>query len=149
LEIMKDPARGAYAIAAMAVITVLWLAALGACPPRTLPIVLAFSGALARVAAVWNARWFAYAPGRPASSALAARPSLAVLACTTLAVLVGAAFIAPWAWLIVPLALIASFASARALAARLGGGLVGDAYGFVIVCIEPVAVAALGVLVTT
>jgi adenosylcobinamide-GDP ribazoletransferase len=148
LEIMKDPARGAYAIAAMAVITVVWLAALGACPSRTLPFVLAFSGALTRVAAVWNARWFAYAPGRPASSALAERPSLTVLMCTTLALLVGAAFIAPWAWLIAPFALIASFTIARAIASRLGGGLVGDAYGFLIVCLEPAIVAVLAVLVT-
>jgi len=41
----------------------------------------------------------------------------------------------------VPLSLIASIVLARPIAGRLGGGLTGDAYGFLIVALEPAIIA--------
>ncbi len=51
LEIMRDPHHGTYAIAGMAVITVLWLYALLQIPADLLPPTLALAGCLSRLGA--------------------------------------------------------------------------------------------------
>ncbi len=142
LEILKDPRHGTYAVAGMAVVTVFWVAALGTCEPKKLPALLAFTGALARLAAVWNTRWTPYAPGGRVASALESGASLPPLLVESCVLVVASRFIAPWLWTTVPLSLVLAFALSRYIARRLGGGLVGDAYGFLIVCIEPILLAS-------
>lgn len=135
-EILKDPRHGTFAVAGMAVVAVLWLGALLALPPRTYPAVLAFAAALARAATIPNAHFFRYAGSAIASSALARTPALLPLvAGLPLLAVVGFA-LGPLYALAVPLAPLGAWLVARWIAARLGGGLVGDAYGFTIVVLE-------------
>ena len=120
----------------------LWLAALAALPPRAYPLTLAFAGALARAATLPLAFAYPYAPGGNETPAFATRPGVvpvvAVLAILTLA----AYALAPPLGLLVPGALLAGRLMAGWIAARLGGGLVGDAYGFEIVILEIACVVA-------
>ncbi|MGC2129713.1 MAG: adenosylcobinamide-GDP ribazoletransferase [Candidatus Aquilonibacter sp.] len=48
LEIMRDPHHGTYAIAGMAMVSVLWLYALAQIPPSLMPATLALTGCIAR-----------------------------------------------------------------------------------------------------
>ncbi len=141
LEILKDPRHGTYAVAAFAVNAVCSLAAISSCKPARLPWALAYTGALARLAAVWNARHFPYAPGGRETRAFTSRPNASVLVFETLAML-GASFaFGAKTALVVPGALLVARATGSTLATRLGGGLVGDAYGFIIVALEPALLA--------
>jgi adenosylcobinamide-GDP ribazoletransferase len=136
LEILKDPRHGTFAVAGMFVAGSLWLTALGTLAPRDYPAALAFSGALARAAVVPLAFIFPYAPGGQASQTFSARPAVWPLLATTGVLLVAAYALAPPLVLLVPAALVAAWLIARWVAPRLGGGLVGDAYGFAIVIVE-------------
>ena len=137
LEILKDPRHGTYALAALAVNAVCTLAALASCKPARLPWILAYTGALGRLAAVWNARHLPYARGGRVTRAFTSRPDARVLALETFA-LFGASFtFGAKTALVVPGALYVARVAGRKLATRLGGGLVGDAYGFIIVALEP------------
>ena len=80
LEIMTDPRHGTFAVVGMAVLTVFWLIALAPVPPERLPLVLAWSGALARLAVVPNAWAFPYARGGAMSATFASRPSFVLFA---------------------------------------------------------------------
>lgn len=141
LEILKDPRHGTYAVAAFGVASVCTLAALSACEASRLPGILAYAGALARLATVWNARRIPYAPGGYETRAFTSRPNRALLFCETVA-LCGASFaFGRRTWLLVPSAWLVARLGGDAIAKRLGGGLVGDAYGFLIVALEPVLVA--------
>jgi adenosylcobinamide-GDP ribazoletransferase len=143
LEILKDPRHGTFAVAGMFVAGALWLAALDAVPAGSFPATLAFSGALARAAVVPNAFFFPYAPGGRATDAFEVRPGIAPLV-ASLAILALAAYaFAPPFVALVPASLGAAHLIARWIARRLGGGLVGDAYGFSIVTLE---IAILGIL---
>ena len=142
LEILKDPRHGTYAVAAMAVGTVCTLAALASCKPARLPRILAYTGALARLAAVWNARHMPYAPAGRATHAFTSRPNARVLVLETLALFVASFAFGAKTALLVPAAWYVAYALGRVLARRLGGGLVGDAYGFIIVVLEPALVAS-------
>jgi adenosylcobinamide-GDP ribazoletransferase len=149
LEILKDPRHGTFAVAGMFVVGSIWLAALAtlvARPDGTFVADVAFAAALARLAATANAFAFPDARGE-ANRALAVRPPRLPLALGAAALVVAGAALAPWGWALVPLAVAAALGIGRAIAGRLGGGLVGDAYGFTIVVLEVallVALVALG-----
>ncbi|MDB5028156.1 MAG: adenosylcobinamide-GDP ribazoletransferase [Candidatus Eremiobacteraeota bacterium] len=143
LEILKDPRHGTFALAGFAVAGAFWLGALWSLEPSRYPIALALSGAAARWSAVIHARWFAYGRGGAPTRAFESRPPLGVLALG--AVLVAAlAFPLRGAGVAAVSAALATAAVALVWArARLGGGLVGDAYGFAIVVAEIAALVAL------
>jgi len=148
LEILKDPHHGTFALAGFAVAGVAWLAALGVLAPASYPLALAVSGAAARWSSVIHARWSPYARA-DAPPALAQRPPMRVLAPSggillSLAAALGAPKHA--AGLAAALAALVAAAAALAFArARLGGGLVGDAYGFAIVVAEVAALIVLAI----
>ncbi|GAC1523824.1 MAG: hypothetical protein NVS2B8_06760 [Vulcanimicrobiaceae bacterium] len=135
LEILKDPRHGTYAVVGMFVAGLLWYAALAGLPPTRYPVLLAFAAALARAAALVNAFAYPYARGDVARAFVARPPIAAVVA--TYAVLAVVAF-ALWPPLValVPTCALGALGLGRTIAARLGGGLVGDAYGFLIVVCE-------------
>lgn len=142
LEILKDPRHGTYAVAGMVLLAVWWLAALAVTRPQDLPAHLAFACALSRGASVVPAFLYRYARETP-SSALTTAPGWIAIA-VLLAVLVALSkFFSPIAWMTVPASVIAALLIARWISARLGGGLVGDAYGFMISVLEPLALSAL------
>lgn len=146
LEILKDPRRGSFAIAAFAVAAALWLAALATLPAARYPAAVALAAGCARFGAVANALVFPY--GRPASRppAFARRPSPAILALAVLALTACSFAAGPWAWTLVVASPAAGLAAGAWLARRFGGGLVGDHYGFAIVALEVAALCALGAL---
>jgi adenosylcobinamide-GDP ribazoletransferase len=121
--ILKDPRRGSFALAGLLVAGALWYAALAALPVPRYPELLAFSGALARAAALANA--FVVPPARPAgrvAPALEQRPPLAPLLVEWL-LLAGAAYaLAPLATVLVPAALGASLLGGRWIAQLHGRG---------------------------
>jgi adenosylcobinamide-GDP ribazoletransferase len=145
--ILKDPRCGSFALAGLLVAGPLWYAALATLPVQRYPELLAFSGALARAAALANALLVPpVRPGGKASPALERRPPAVPLILEWL-VLAGAAYvITPFAALLVPAALGTSLLAGRWIAGRLGGGLVGDAYGFLIVALEVAVTTALTAL---
>ena len=75
LEIMKDPRHGTFAVVGFAVLVVFWLLAMAPIPPERLPLLLAWSGALSRLAVVPNAWAFPYARAGAMSATFATRPS--------------------------------------------------------------------------
>lgn len=147
LEIMKDPRHGTFALVGFAVVGVWWLAALAAIPAAALPLALAFAGGGARWAAVLNAYAIPYGRAGASSRAFASRPPAVVLALlagglTGLAV----AARAPW-WLgAAGLACAASLLLGRTAAGRLGGVLVGDVYGAIIVVLDVALLSAIALL---
>ncbi len=136
LEIMKDPRHGTFAVAFFATAAALWIAALWSLPAPLLPQSIAFAAGGARAATVLNAYCVPYARGGAIAAAFTARPPIGVLV-VAYAVLVALAFtIAPWAWTLLVPALLGSLAAGQRLKLRLGGGLTGDVYGYLVVCFE-------------
>lgn len=136
LEILKDPRHGTYAVVGMWLVGSLGVAALATLPPQSYPALLAFGGALSRFAALVVAVVSAPVLRANATAVLARRPPrLPVLAQALVLVACGFA-IAPPVALAVPIATAVGLALGRAISRRLGGGLVGDAYGFIIVVVE-------------
>lgn len=135
LEILKDPRHGTYAVVGMFVAGLVWYVALAAIAPARYPVVLAFAGSLARAASVSNA--FVYRDARTRATVLGPRAGVVVSLAVTFVALVGTACAlwTPLVW-VVPAALAMAVALGSAIARRLGGGLVGDAYGFLIVVEE-------------
>jgi adenosylcobinamide-GDP ribazoletransferase len=145
--ILKDPRCGSFALAGLLVAGPLWYASLAALPVQRYPELLAFSGALARAAALANALLVPPArPGGKASPALERRPPALPLIVEWLILAAAAYAIMPFAALLVPAALAASLLAGGWIARRLGDGLVGDAYGFLIVALEVAALCALTAL---
>ena len=146
LEIFRDPHHGSFALAGLAVAVACWLGALSAVPAPALPAVLAFCGALSRWAVVPNALFVPYARGGAVTAVFSERPSIAVL---TFAGMV----LALWGWTLaggwglgaVPVALGGALLAGHRLKRRLGGGLVGDVYGYLIVCCEVAALAGFAI----
>jgi adenosylcobinamide-GDP ribazoletransferase len=136
LEILKDPHHGTFAIAGFGVVLAMWLAALWSLTPATYPAALALSAASSRWAAVIHACYVPYGRAGPATRAFESRPPPVVLG-------LGLALVAALAW---PFGMRGGAALAATLGlsalcagwirSRLGGGLVGDAYGFIIVVAE-------------
>jgi adenosylcobinamide-GDP ribazoletransferase len=141
LEILKDPRHGTFAVAGMFVAGTIWYASLAAIAPARYPAILAFAGALARAAAVPNAFVFPYARGGAVARAFVSRPAIVPLATIVIALVIAAFELAPAYVAIVPVAIALSLLLGRSIARRLGGGLVGDAYGFIIVIVEIVVLA--------
>jgi adenosylcobinamide-GDP ribazoletransferase len=145
LEILKDPRHGTFALAGFGVLAVLWLAALWSLPAAFLPLALAFAAAAARWSAIVHALWIPYGrSGAPPRAFEARLPAVGML--LGLALVVALAFALDTAGL-------RSLAVAFALGGicvlwirgRLGGGLVGDAYGFTIVVAETGALVAIAI----
>jgi adenosylcobinamide-GDP ribazoletransferase len=142
LEIMHDPRHGTFAIAGFAVVCALWLAALWSIDPVRLPLALAFAAATARWAAVGVARVMPYAGSGANAPAFATRPPWTIhLVMAALVILLGWCYWGHAVLLIGTGAL--TYLAAFAIAPRLGGGLTGDVYGFLIVCTEVAVLAAL------
>jgi len=120
----------------MFVVGSLWYAALATIAPRAYPVSLAFAGAVARFAAVLNAFAFPYASGNPRAQAAAARPATAPLVLQGAVLVVAGYALAPPLAAVVPVAALGALVLGRSIARRLGGRLVGDAYGFIIVVLE-------------
>ena len=135
LEILKDPRHGSFALAGLAVVAALWLAALGAIAPARLPATLAFCAALARWAVLPNAFFVPYAR-ETVSRAFATRPALWAIVFEGALLLAAAFWFGAWTWVLVPIALANALLAATLVRRAFGGGLVGDAYGFLIVCLE-------------
>jgi adenosylcobinamide-GDP ribazoletransferase len=146
LEILKDPRHGTYAVAGMSILTVAWIAALSGFTPQKLALVLAFSGGLARAAAIFPMFFSAYARPTP-SSALARPPSKFAFLLWLAITLAGSFLIGHWAWVAIPVVLGINYLAARWMAARLGGGLTGDSYGFLIAVGEPLVLFLLDIRV--
>jgi adenosylcobinamide-GDP ribazoletransferase len=146
LEILKDVRHGTFAVVGMLVVSALWLAALAAIAPSRYPLVLAFSGAAARLAVVPLATLFPYAPSGSMLKTFDARPSTVALAFNFVVVEVLAFVIAPWALVLPPAAMLAAWAGATWAARRLGGVLTGDVYGALIVMLEVALLLAVGVV---
>lgn len=136
LEIMRDPHHGSFAVVGMALLTVFWLAALAPIAPSALPLVLAYSAATARLAAVANAWFFGYEPGGSMVRAFAQRPNVPLLAAWFALVEVLAYAIGLRATIVAPVAIAVTLAAGAWAGRRLGGVLTGDVYGALTVSAE-------------
>ena len=134
-EILKDPRHGSFALAGLLCAGTTWFAALLVLPVTAYPAVLAFSGALARTAALANA--FRFPDPRRT------RPPLAPFASIVVVLTTAAFWLEPLASITVPAALAASLLLGRWVTSRLEGSFPGDAYGFAIVLIDVLTIAAL------
>ncbi|MBV8490632.1 MAG: adenosylcobinamide-GDP ribazoletransferase [Candidatus Eremiobacteraeota bacterium] len=138
LAILRDPHHGSFALAGMAMLAAAWIWALSALPPAHLPLVLATTGALARIGALANAWIFPYAREDGMKDAFALRPSV-VIACAALVFGIALSWtVAPAAIVLVAVALAAGAGIAWFASRRLGGGITGDVYGAAIVVTEVV-----------
>ena len=146
LEILKDPRHGTYAVVGMSILAVAWIAALSCFTPQRLPLVLAFAALLARTAAIFPAFFYGYARATP-SFALGGTPSKLAFAWWLVVTIAGSFAIGHWAWLAIPIVLCVCFLAARWMARRLGGGLVGDSFGFLIAAAEPLVLFLLDIRV--
>jgi adenosylcobinamide-GDP ribazoletransferase len=144
LEILKDPRHGTFAVAGFAVLVVFWLAALWSLPIARLAATLACASALARWATILNAFFVPYARAVGVTRAFENKPPQSTIVLQGIGLLAAAT----WLWSIpVACALIAACALAALLGAwfagrRLGGGLTGDAYGFLITVLEVLILVA-------
>jgi adenosylcobinamide-GDP ribazoletransferase len=139
LEIMTDPRHGTFAVAGMAIVTVFWLIALAPIAPERLPLVLAWSGALARLAVLPNAWVFPYGRAGAMAATFTSRPSVVLVVLSFVAV-------EALAWYVAPLAIGVSLAGGWWSSRRLGGGITGDVYGASIVMVEVLALLSLSLL---
>ncbi len=145
LDILRDPRHGTFAVAGMAMLAAFWIAAIAQLSPVLWIPALAFSGALARAAAVCNAWIFPYARAGAVTRSFEARPSPVVMTIVF-------ALLAYAAWHLPPPARVALVGAPLAAAAagwwasrRLGGGLTGDVYGAIAVIAEVLILLAFGV----
>ena len=113
LRIMRDPHHGTYAIVGMAIASVLWLFALAHISAHALPLVLAFTGAASRWAAVRTHLWIGIILGMLFGLVIGIWVSLGFLVGLIVAIL------------------IEVFARSR-----LNGARSGDCYGAAIVVVE-------------
>lgn len=147
LDIFKDPRHGTFALVGMAIATVTSCAALASIPVDRLWIVLGLCGALARWAAVTNALFVPYARGGALGTAFTERPSIPALMIEgAILALAGTRFASGWGFVALPLALLIALGGGHRLKRRLGGGLVGDVYGYLIVCTEITLLCAFAVV---
>ena len=144
LEILKDPRHGTYAVVGMVVLALFWVAALQRIAPAHLVLALAFSGALARLAAVPLLRLFRYAYAASVSRDADTPAEFAGFAVLTLGTALLAAAISPWALLLVPAAFVLAAAIAWGCSRRLGDVVTGDVYGAAIVLVEVALLVAIG-----
>jgi adenosylcobinamide-GDP ribazoletransferase len=136
LEILKDPRHGTFAVAAMALLIVVWLAGLHASAIARLPAYLAFSAATARTSAIAMTAFFPYAGSTTASPLASVSLRVQIVAGLAALMLLGL-LISPQACVAPVAASIAAYALAVWMSNRLAGGLTGDSYGFLIGVLEP------------
>ena len=144
LEIFKDPRHGTFAVVGMALLCVVWIAALWPVPSWKYPALLALTGGVSRLGAILNARDIPHAR----SGAIAAGPhnrlAPGVLVASALLLFGISIFVWRWAWFVLLLVVLCERYGAIRIARALDGGLVGDAYGFLIVSSEVLMLAVLG-----
>jgi adenosylcobinamide-GDP ribazoletransferase len=145
LEILRDARHGTFAVVGMAILAAFWLAALAAIAPSRYPLVLAFSGAAARLAVMPIALGFPYAASGAMTRTFAVRPSPFALVLNLALVEALAWAIAPWALVLLPAAVVAAWAGAVWASRRLDEALTGDVYGALIVTIEVLVLLALSI----
>jgi adenosylcobinamide-GDP ribazoletransferase len=136
LEIMKDPRHGTYALAGLATIVTIWVASCATIAPHQWPLAFAVFGALARAASVVNALFVPYARGGAVTRAFEERPAAWILIVELLILAAAAYALVPWCAALVPGAVILALVTGAFARRQLGGGLVGDSYGFAIVVVE-------------
>lgn len=139
LEIMKDPHHGTFAIAFAAVAFTAWIAALDALPVWSLPLAAALAAGTGRTVSAANGLLYPYERGGHPSA-----PLLAIAAAVMLAL---AFFLGHWVWIGILATAVLTFIAARWSAQRLGGRLVGDVYGALIVIGEIAMLIAIAVLI--
>jgi len=141
LEILRDPRHGTFALAGFGMIAALWLAALVSIRPTEYPWVLAFAGATSRFGAVLNAYAVPYVSGGRSVQAFERRPNAVILAVGLLTAAACTAY-RPMLLAVLAVAVIVALIFGRIAAARLGGALVGDAYGAIVTLVEALTLAA-------
>jgi adenosylcobinamide-GDP ribazoletransferase len=142
LEIMTDPRHGTFAVVGMAILAVFWLLALAPIAPERLPLLLAWSGALSRLAVLPNAWIFPYARAGAMASTFSSLPNVVVFILGFALVEGLAWYVAPAATAFAPIAILLAVGGGRWAAGRLGGGLTGDVYGATVVTLEVLALLA-------
>jgi adenosylcobinamide-GDP ribazoletransferase len=145
IEILRDARHGTFAVAGMAIVAAFWLAALIAIAPWRFPLVLAFSGATARLAVMPIVLAFPYGTSGAMARTFAARPSVLSLVLNVALVEALGWAIAPWALAFAPAAMLVAWATAWWASRRLEGAVTGDVYGASIVTVEVLVLLALGV----
>lgn len=139
LEILKDPRHGTFAVAGMALLTLVWFNSLARIAPDRFLVALIFAAMLSRVAILPNVWLFPYARSGAMARTFETRPSIIAYAgflavCAILALVLGRAGVVAFV-----VAHFSSWLTARFSARRLGGGLTGDVYGALIVVSETAA----------
>ncbi|HEY5340980.1 MAG TPA: adenosylcobinamide-GDP ribazoletransferase [Candidatus Aquilonibacter sp.] len=144
LEILRDSGHGTFAVVGMAMLSVVWIAVLRGLDPWTLPLVLALSESIARLAALGCVWVFPYARGR----AMGPPPNRIVAGSVAAVIVALAALDYPTMLLAVLVVPAVALALGWWASRRLGGRLTGDVYGAAIVVGNVVAlgIAALGVM---
>lgn len=137
-EIMKEPARGSFALAGMAIVSVAWWSILQSCGRAELAQWLILALLLSRAAVLPLTLVVPYARG--------GRPAAGWLMCWFAVALLLAFWLNPWDALIPPVVLGCALTGGFAIKRRLGGVLVGDSYGFLIVACEIIALLLLAVV---
>jgi adenosylcobinamide-GDP ribazoletransferase len=132
LEVLHDPRHGTFAVVAMALLALVWLAALANISPLAMPFALAVAAAVARASVLPAMQFYPHARTQARHKGLYVSGLLwfIVLAAggfrghgwPALALLIGAY---AFAWVL-----------AYGMSRRLGGGLTGDAYGAIVVIVE-------------
>jgi adenosylcobinamide-GDP ribazoletransferase len=139
LEILKDPRHGTFAIAGMAVLTLVWFCALERVTLDRFVLSLLFASLVSRVAILPNVWMFPYARSGAMARTFETHPSLVAYAifltvAAILAFLLGVAAVVAFI-----VAHLCAWLGARFSASRLGGGLTGDVYGALVVISETAA----------
>ena len=145
LEILKDPAHGTFALAGFGIVAAGWLGALVSLPPVEYPWVLAYAAGAARFGAVLNAYVFPYGRAGASVRVFERRPNAGILALSLL-VTAACAWYRPGLEIALPFAAAVALGLGRAAAGRLGGALVGDAYGAIVTVVEVGMVGAVAAL---
>uniref|UniRef100_E6Q873 Adenosylcobinamide-GDP ribazoletransferase n=1 Tax=mine drainage metagenome TaxID=410659 RepID=E6Q873_9ZZZZ len=146
LEILKDSRHGTYAVVGMVLLALWWVAALERLAPASLVLVLAFTGALARLSAVPLMRFFGYAYADSVSRRLDSAEEIGAFALLTVGTALLAAMLSPWVPLLLPAAGAAAIGIAWVCSRRLDGVVTGDVYGAAIVLVELALLIAIGLL---
>lgn len=133
LDVLHDPRHGTYALVGMAVLAIVWLAALAGITPTQFPFALTFAAVTARASIVSLPGQYVHARNRMRFDACRWYGAAWFL------VLVVAAAIVSRTWHAVAL-VVAAYVLAQLLAIfasrRLDGGLTGDTYGAIITLTE-------------
>ena len=141
-DILKDPRHGTYALAGLAAYAVLSLAALSTLSPHRLVPTLAFTQALSRAAILPMVRLYPYVPNATPPHLVGRSAAWPIVAWLVVLALVGS-YVVPKGAVLVPVATATALGIGRFCSCQLGGGLVGDAYGFAIVIVDVVLVLAI------